>query len=95
MNRKDKLRFLILFFIIASIIFGKGTYKPKSFSSTLIFGHDSNPLRLSQSEIDELSDRITSIEKHKTETESSNRGLLPPIRQENFSDRWIKKKEKF
>ena len=57
MKRKDKLKFLILFFIIASIIFGKGTYKPKSFNSTLIFGHDSNPLRLSQSEIDELLDR--------------------------------------
>ena len=57
MVRKDKLFFLVLFLAMFCILLGKGTYKPKSFNSTIIFGHDSNPLKLSKNEIEQLSDR--------------------------------------
>ena len=57
MNQRNKLKFLILFIVVPCIIFGKGTYKPRSLSSTFIIGHDSNPLRLSQNEIDQLSEK--------------------------------------
>ena len=63
MNQRNKLKFLILFIVVPCIIFGKGTYKPRSLSSTFIIGHDSNPLRLSQNENDQLSEKPYFIRK--------------------------------
>ena len=51
MNQKNNLKFLILLFPVFCIVFGKGVYKPKSFSSVIMLGHDSNPLRLSKNEM--------------------------------------------
>ena len=57
MAQKNKLKFLLLLSIVVCIILGGDIYRAQSFSSTLMFGHDSNPLRLSKNEIEELPEK--------------------------------------
>ena len=57
MNQRNKIKLLIFLLSITCTLFSKGTYIPKTFNATISLGHDSNPLRLSKNEIEELSDR--------------------------------------
>ena len=57
MAQKNKLKFLLLLSISVCIVLGGDIYRAQSFSSTLMFGHDSNPLRLSKNEIEELPEK--------------------------------------
>ncbi|MBI45185.1 MAG: hypothetical protein CMG66_03350 [Candidatus Marinimicrobia bacterium] len=57
MNKIDKFIIVFLFFIFSASSLSGQIYKPNSFSSSVIFGHDSNPLRLSEDEISQLSDK--------------------------------------
>jgi len=57
MNQRNKIKPLIFLLSISCVLFSKGTYIAKSFNATVLLGHDSNPLRLSKNEIEELSER--------------------------------------
>ena len=51
MNKIDKLIFICLLFMFFPESASGQIYNLQSFSSSAIFGHDSNPLRLSENEI--------------------------------------------
>ena len=57
MNKIDKLIFVCLLFIFSPESASGQIYNLQSFSSSAIFGHDSNPLRLSENEISQLSNK--------------------------------------
>ena len=57
MDQSNSLKFLVLLFIINGFIFGREGYKPLSLTTSIILGHDSNPLRLSEDEIMDLEER--------------------------------------